>query len=230
MLCAVSNASPDLMRIPFSAPFPVPTMMATGVARPSAQGQEMTSTEIPMETANSGVCPARSQPMEAARAMPMTTGTNTPEILSASFAMGALLELASSTRRMIWASVVSAPTLVARNLKNPALLMVAAITVLPGSFSTGMLSPVMAASSMLVLPSRITPSTGTLWPGRTSTVSPTTTSSTGITVSIPPRSTAAVLGARSISLVIASLVLPLLLVSRYLPSVMSARIIAADSK
>ena len=108
--------------------------------------------------------------------------------------------------------------------------MVAAITVLPGSFSTGMLSPVMAASSMLVLPSRITPSTGTLWPGRTSTVSPTTTSSTGITVSIPPRSTAAVLGARSISLVIASLVLPLLLVSRYLPSVMSARIIAADSK
>ena len=30
--------------------------------------------------------------------MPMTTGTNTPEILSASFAMGALLELASSTR------------------------------------------------------------------------------------------------------------------------------------
>ena len=38
MLCAVSNASPDLMRIPFSAPFPVPTMMATGVARPSAQG------------------------------------------------------------------------------------------------------------------------------------------------------------------------------------------------
>ena len=30
--------------MPYSAPLPVPTMMATGVARPRAQGQEMTST------------------------------------------------------------------------------------------------------------------------------------------------------------------------------------------
>ena len=32
---------------PFFAPRPLPTMMATGVARPKAQGQLMTSTEIP---------------------------------------------------------------------------------------------------------------------------------------------------------------------------------------
>ena len=43
-LCAVSSASPPVMRMPFSAPLPVPTMMAVGVARPSAQGQAMTST------------------------------------------------------------------------------------------------------------------------------------------------------------------------------------------
>lgn len=40
MAWAVSRASPDLMRIPFSAPLPVPTMMATGVARPRAHGRE----------------------------------------------------------------------------------------------------------------------------------------------------------------------------------------------
>ena len=35
---AVSSASADLMSTPFAAPRPVPTMMAVGVARPSAQG------------------------------------------------------------------------------------------------------------------------------------------------------------------------------------------------
>ena len=43
-LCARSSASLFLNRMPFSAPLPVPTMMAVGVARPSAQGQAMTST------------------------------------------------------------------------------------------------------------------------------------------------------------------------------------------
>ncbi len=47
-LPAVSSAPPLLMRMPFSAPFPEPTMMAVGVARPSAQGHEMTRTEMNM--------------------------------------------------------------------------------------------------------------------------------------------------------------------------------------
>ena len=46
-VCRVSRASADLIRMPFSAPLPVPTMMATGVARPRAQGQEMTRTATP---------------------------------------------------------------------------------------------------------------------------------------------------------------------------------------
>ena len=45
--------------MPFSAPLPVPTMMAVGVARPRAQGQEITSTEMPMERANSKACPSQ---------------------------------------------------------------------------------------------------------------------------------------------------------------------------
>ena len=53
MLWAVSRASADLIRMPFVAPLPVPTIIAVGVASPSAQGQEMTRMEIPIERANS---------------------------------------------------------------------------------------------------------------------------------------------------------------------------------
>ena len=102
--------------MPFAAPRPVPTMMAVGVARPSAHGQETTSTDTAMVNANSGVCPTASQTAAATTAIAMTIGTNTPATLSASLAMGALELVASSTNRMIWASAVSSPTLVARTV------------------------------------------------------------------------------------------------------------------
>ncbi len=44
ILQAISSGSPHLMRIPFWAHFPVPTIMAVGVASPSAHGQAMTIT------------------------------------------------------------------------------------------------------------------------------------------------------------------------------------------
>ena len=44
ILWALSRCSPDLMSIPFSAPLPVPTIIAVGVAKPKAQGQAITST------------------------------------------------------------------------------------------------------------------------------------------------------------------------------------------
>ncbi len=47
-LCALSRASPPLIRIPFSAPLPVPTIMAAGVASPTAHGHEITRTVIAM--------------------------------------------------------------------------------------------------------------------------------------------------------------------------------------
>ena len=56
-----SSAAPPLMRMPFSAPLPVPTMMAVGVARPSAQGQAMTSTAVKMVMLNTTLWPLRSQ-------------------------------------------------------------------------------------------------------------------------------------------------------------------------
>ena len=50
-LCAVSSAAPSRIRTPFSAPLPVPTMIAVGVARPRAQGQAMTSTATTLSRA-----------------------------------------------------------------------------------------------------------------------------------------------------------------------------------
>ena len=43
-LCVVSSGSPPLMRIPFCAPIPVPTITAVGAARPKAQGHAIRST------------------------------------------------------------------------------------------------------------------------------------------------------------------------------------------
>ena len=46
-----SREAAVLKRMPFFAPMPLPTMIATGVARPSAHGQLMTSTEMPRASA-----------------------------------------------------------------------------------------------------------------------------------------------------------------------------------
>ena len=86
-----------LKSMPFLAPIPLPTIMATGVASPRAHGQLMTSTEIPLASAKPMVCPARSQTIIVTMAMAMTAGTNTPDTLSATLAIGALVAAASLT-------------------------------------------------------------------------------------------------------------------------------------
>ena len=50
-LPAAASEAAVLKRTPFFAPSPRPTTMATGVASPSAQGQLMTSTEMPRASA-----------------------------------------------------------------------------------------------------------------------------------------------------------------------------------
>ena len=45
-LCAFSSGSPPLIRMPFVAPTPVPTITAVGVAKPSAQGHAMHRTVV----------------------------------------------------------------------------------------------------------------------------------------------------------------------------------------
>ena len=110
-----SSASAPLKRMPSSAPLPVPTMMATGVASPSAQGQLMTTTETAAVKGLVGV-PGRREPCDEGDGTRSRgqAGTKTAATLSAMRAMGALVALASSTSRMMRARLVSAPTRVAR--------------------------------------------------------------------------------------------------------------------
>ena len=88
--------------------------MATGVARPSAQGQLMTRTEMPRARAKLKLWPKNSHTAVVITAMVMTVGTKTPATLSAILAMGALVAAASPTILMIWDRVVSSPTRKAR--------------------------------------------------------------------------------------------------------------------
>ena len=170
----------------------------------------MTSTLMPRASANVKVWPSSSQMTNVAAAIQMTVGTKMPETLSAVLASGAFVAAASRTRRMTWDSVVSWPTRSARQVSAPFWLMVAALTGEPGNLSTGMLSPVRAASFTVEMPSVTVPSTGMLSPGRTKKRSPTLTSLTGTVTCSPPRRTQAVWGASFIRLFSASVVLPLL--------------------
>ena len=52
ILEVLSMASAPLNNTPYSAPLPAPAIMALGVARPTAQGQEMTSTESDSKSEN----------------------------------------------------------------------------------------------------------------------------------------------------------------------------------
>ncbi len=158
--------------------------------------------------------------------MRMTAGTNHAETLSAYLWMGAFEAWASSTRRMICDSAVSLPTLSARTLREPFLLIEPPMTAAPAILSIGMLSPVSMLSSTADSPSTTMPSVAIFSPGRTTKTSPTMTSSTGTSTSFPSRITLAVLAWRSISLRMASDVRPFAFASRYFPNRMSDMIIA----
>ena len=185
-----SSTSGPLMRMPSCAPRPVPTSSAVGVARPSAQGQAITSTETAAVNAAVTPKPAPSHAPSVPTAITMTMGTKTPEMRSASRCTGALPLWASSTRRAICASWVSAPMRVARTTSRPPALTVAPTTWSPGPASTGTDSPVIIAISRADSPETTTPSVATFSPGRTTNESPTDSSSTGIVTSVPSRSTA----------------------------------------
>ena len=88
-----------------------------------------------------------------------------PLILSASLAMGALLAPASSTRRIIWESVLSSPTFNARIFKAPFPLIEAESTGSPADFFHRNTFPVRADSSTVEWPSSTCPSTGIAVPG-----------------------------------------------------------------
>ena len=119
-ICVLPAASSDaavLNKIPFLAPVPLPTIMATGVARPSAHGQLITRTDIPCARAFPIPPLIISHTIAVTIAIPITTGTKNPDTLSAALAIGAFVDAASLTILIIWDNVVSSPTLDALHLK-----------------------------------------------------------------------------------------------------------------
>ena len=116
VLPAFSREAAVLKRIPLLAPLPLPTIIATGVARPRAQGQLITSTDIALVSAKPVLLPRRSHTASTITAIAITHGTKMPDTLSAIFAIGAFVAAASLTIFMICESVVSSPTRVALHL------------------------------------------------------------------------------------------------------------------
>ena len=227
---AISIAGAFLNRIPFLAPTPLPTIIATGVARPRAQGQDITKTDIPLARAYPTSLFINNQIIVVINAIPRIIGTNIPDTLSAIFAIGAFVADASSTILTIWDKVVSFPTRVALHFKKLVRLMVPLNTSLSLVLSWGILSPVKEDSFIELWPSIIIPSTGIESPGLTINMSPITTSSTFIVISLPSLITFAVSGASSNKPLIAFVVFPFEYDSKVLPIVIRVKIIADDSK
>ena len=118
---AVSRLSASFIRMPRSAPLPMPTMMAVGVASPRAHGQAMMSTVTNASSpCVNPLCPSSNiHAMKESTAMPIITGTKIPAILSTNCWTGALLPCASCTMWVIFANSVSVPTFSALNRKLP---------------------------------------------------------------------------------------------------------------
>ena len=228
-----SSASASLMSTPSLAPRPTPTMIDTGVARPSAHGHAMMSTDTATSSAfaNAGAGPTSAQPAKAANAIAMTASTNQPDTWSASFWIGARERPASATSWTMRASSVSAPTRSARIRNAPVWLTVPPVTRLPTDFSAGIGSPEIIDSSTLERPSVTTPSTGIFAPGFTRRTSPTTTASSATADSVPSGPTrSAVSGTRFSRSSMAPDVRARARSSSTCPSRASATITAAASK
>jgi len=190
----------------------------------------MTNTEIALARLNSKFFVINIHIINTNRAIDITIGTNTKLILSASFAIGALELLATSTKSMIFWSVESKLSQVAIIWKLPLRLVVPPLTFESFSTKTGLDSPVKLASSTSLIPSITTPSIGICSPGFTISLSPTFISSTLISITSLSFSKWAFLGAKSSNCDIALVVLPFALFSINFPKDTKASIIPADSK
>ena len=233
-----SNASPDFIRIPNSAPLPVPTIIAVGVASPNEQGQAIISIDIKIVNTNSNefwftdttLYFIKNHQSKAAKiAIKITVGTNIKDTLSASLAIGAFVICASSTSFAIFDIRVSPSVAFTITFNAPSLFILPLYTLSFSAFSTGILSPVIMASSIVECPSIITPSTGIFSPGFINTVSPFDTSSIPISITSPFLIILAFFAWKFTNFFIAAEALPLLKVSKYFPNITKAIIIAADS-
>ena len=94
----LSNVSPFLISMPYSAALPTPTVTAVGVARPNEHGHATTSTDMRHVSANSKPEPAtKYHNRNTMIAIVKITGMNHVTILFASLCTGGLDPCAFST-------------------------------------------------------------------------------------------------------------------------------------
>jgi len=90
ILHAISSGSHHLIRIQLEAHFPVPTIIAVGVASPSAQGQAITITAEKYRRLVAKLAQSKKyQIRKVIIAIIITTGTKIADILSANHWIGA---------------------------------------------------------------------------------------------------------------------------------------------
>ena len=154
----------------------------SGIARPRACGQAITSTVMVRTTASSGL-PSRVHVIAVITAAPSANQNSQPAARSARRWAREVDACAWATRRWMPASAVSSPTAETRTRMAVSVATVPATTWSPGPRLTVVDSPVIMDSSMAAVPSTTSPSAGTRPPGRTITTSPTRRSD-GATVSV----------------------------------------------
>ena len=155
---ASSIAAASLNQMPCFTARPMPTIIAAGVAKPSAHGQAITNTATAFISA--GIqSPFSSQVrIKVSTAMATTVGTNTAAAWSATRAIGALLPCASESAAIMSPSRVWLPSCSARYTMLPSVINAPANTLLCSVLASGWDSPVRWLSSAQPLPRTTTPS------------------------------------------------------------------------
>ncbi len=176
---SLSRASPLRMRMPRDEARPLPTIIATGVARPIAHGQATNSRAMALKTAVPKLPSTSHHPRKVATAPARITGTNTELTRSAIFCSGALSRWARSTSCCRRLSTDSAATELTCTTRAVLPFRVPPVTTLCGPRSTGSGSPVSIDSSTEDQPRRTVPSRGIVSPGRTRMTAPAGTVSGG---------------------------------------------------
>ena len=116
---AFSNISLFFTSIPLLAHVPSLITIASGVAKPKLQGHATTSTVTNVLNAVAKSYPRSIYTIKLIIAITITVGTKYPEILSATFAIGAFVLLASTTSLTISDTVDSFPIFSALYFINP---------------------------------------------------------------------------------------------------------------
>ena len=174
----VSSTRVSLTRMPRRPAAATAAVSASGVAMPSAQGQAITSTAMACINAVPGLPVWICQTAKVIAARASTPGMNRRATRSTERSIFVRLAAACSTVRTMRASVLSAPTRVARISSTPPVLMLPPTTASPVPLGIGADSPVSTLSSTCERPSVTMPSAGRRSPDFTRKIEPVSSAST----------------------------------------------------